>query len=80
MSRTIIVRVAAMLLATGPALAQPAPSAPAGNQAGEEAAVLAALDRYVHAISARDLRTIAAMRMPRNRVQEADWTQARLAT
>jgi len=64
MSRAIIARVAAMLLAAGPALAQPAPSAPAGHQAGEEAAVLAALDRYVHAISARDLRTMAAMQTP----------------
>jgi len=80
MSRTIIVRVAAMLLATGPVLAQPAPSAPAGHQAGEEAAVLAALDRYVHAISARDLRTIAAMRTPRNCVLKADARQARLST
>ena len=80
MSRAIIARVAAMLLAAGPALAQPAPSAPAGHQAGEEAAVLAALDRYVHAISARDLRTIAAMRTPRNCALKADWTQARPAT
>ena len=80
MSRTIIVRVVAMLLWTGPSLAQPGPSAPAGHQVGEEAAVLAALDRYVHAISAGDLRTMAAMQTPRNRALEADWTQARLAT
>ena len=63
MSRSTIVGVSAMLLATV-ALAQPAPSAPAGHQIGEESAVLAALDRYVHAISARDLRTMAAMRTP----------------
>ena len=64
MSRAIIVGVSVMLLATGTALAQPAPSVPAGHQVGEEAAVLAALDRYVHAISARDLRTMAAMQTP----------------
>jgi len=46
------------------AVAQPAPSVPAGHQVGEEAAVLAALDRYVNAISAKDLRTMAAMQMP----------------
>jgi len=64
MNRAIIVSVAAMLLSAGPSLAQSAPSVPAGHQVGEEAAVLAALDRYVHAISARDLRTMAALQMP----------------
>ena len=64
MNRAIIVSVAAMLLSAGPSLAQSAPSVPAGHQVGEEAAVLAALDRYVHAISARDLRTMAAMQAP----------------
>jgi hypothetical protein len=60
MIRSIIVGVSAMLLATAIAFAEPAPSVPAGHQAGEESAVLAALDRYVH----RDLRTMAAMQMP----------------
>lgn len=64
MSRAIIVDVAGILLAAGAALAQSAPSAPTGHHAGEESAVLAALDRYVHAISARDLRTMAAMQTP----------------
>jgi hypothetical protein len=63
MNRAIIVGVSAMLLATGAALSAP-PSAPAGHTTGEESAVLAALDRYVHAISTRDLRTMAAMQMP----------------
>ena len=80
MSRAVLVGVAVTLLATGIALAEPAPSAPAGHQVGEEAAVLAALDRYVHAISAGDLRTMAAMQTPRNRALEADWTQASLST
>ena len=64
MSRSIIVSVSVLLLSAATALAQPAPSVPAGHQAGEESAVLAALDRYVHAISARDLRTMAAMQTP----------------
>lgn len=52
MSRAIIVGVAGILLAAGAALAQSAPWVPVGHQVGEESAVLAALDRYVHAISA----------------------------
>jgi len=39
-------------------------SKPAGHQAGEEAAVLAAMDRYMTAISASDLDAMAAMQMP----------------
>jgi hypothetical protein len=64
MSRAIIVSVSAMLLASATALAQPAPSSPAGHQPGEESAVLAALDRFVHAISAKDLPSMAAMQTP----------------
>ena len=64
MSRAVLVGVAVTLLATGTALAEPAPSAPAGHEVGDEAAVLAALDRYVHAISTRNLRTMAAMQAP----------------
>ncbi len=71
MSRAIIVGVVGMLLAAGAAMAQTAPSAPAGHQVGEEAAVLAALDRYVTAISARDLRTMAAMQTPELRPADA---------
>jgi len=64
MSRSIIIGASAILLSTATALAQPAPSVPAGHQAGEESAVLVALDRYVHAISTRDLRTMATMQTP----------------
>jgi hypothetical protein len=53
-----------MLLTTATALAQPALPTPAGHQPGEESAVLAALDRFVHAISARDLRTMSSMQTP----------------
>ena len=64
MSRAVLVGVAVTLLATGTARAESTPSDPAGHQVGEEAAVLAALDRYMHAISARDIRTMAAMQTP----------------
>jgi hypothetical protein len=53
-----------MLCATATAVAQQAPSVPVGHQPGAEAAVLAALDRYVTAISSRDLKTMAAMLTP----------------
>jgi len=46
------------------ACASPATPAPAGHQAGGEAAVLAAMDRYMHAISANDLAAMAAMQTP----------------
>jgi hypothetical protein len=61
MGRSIIVAMAAMLLTTATAFAQ---GVPPGHQPGEMAAVLATLDSYVHAISARDLRTMAAMQTP----------------
>lgn len=40
------------------------PASPPGHQPGEESAVLAAMDRYLAAISASDLEAIAAMQMP----------------
>lgn len=40
------------------------PSQAAGHQPSEEAAVLAAMDRYLTAISASDLKTLASMDMP----------------
>ncbi len=64
MSRTMLVGLAITLLATGTARADPASSSPAGHQTGEEAAVLATVDRFVHAVSANDLRTMAAMQTP----------------
>ena len=44
-------------LSAGP----PAASGPAGNRGGEEAAVLAAMDRYMGAISASDLDAMASL-------------------
>lgn len=40
------------------------PPARAGNPPGEEAAVLALLDRYMHAISSQDVAAMAAMQTP----------------
>ncbi len=42
----------------------PAPAQRAGTAAGEEAAVLAVLDRYMAAISAKDTRAMAALQTP----------------
>jgi hypothetical protein len=56
---------AALLASAAVALAgSPAASGPAGHQVGEEATVLAAMDRYVTAISMSDLETMAAMQTP----------------
>lgn len=44
--------------------ASPPPTLPAGHQPDGEAAVLAALDRYVSAISASDLQAMATMQTP----------------
>lgn len=62
--RAICLGVLAMLLATCASPAVPVSQAPAGHQPGEEAAVLAAMDRYMHAISANDLQAMAAMQTP----------------
>lgn len=59
--RPIIVAVS-LLVGSG-ALAEQPQQPPAGHQPGAEAAVLAAVDRYVAAISSRDLATMAAMNM-----------------
>jgi hypothetical protein len=54
----------AILLTSCAPTTTPALPRPAGHQAGEEAAVLAAMDRYMHAISANDLQQMAAMQTP----------------
>ena len=56
--------VLAMLFASCASTTAPVPPAPAGHQARDEAAVLAALDRYMHAISASDLQAMAALQTP----------------
>ena len=63
MHKGLLAMVLAMSCAS--ALADtPAASGPAGHTVGEEAAVLAALDRYMLAISANDLDAMASMQMP----------------
>jgi hypothetical protein len=42
----------------------PATPAPAGHQPAEEAAVLAAMDRFMRAISTNDIEAMAALQMP----------------
>lgn len=52
-----------------------APPVPAGHQPGEEAAVLEAMNRYVAAISASDLETMAAMQTPEGMTYRARATE-----
>lgn len=59
--RAICVGVLGILVTSCASTTPPATPAPAGHQTGEEAAVLAAMDRYMHAISANDLQAMAAM-------------------
>jgi hypothetical protein len=59
MNRTLIAVFSSLLLACASALADPP-----GHQPGAEAQVLATVDRFVAAISARDLEAMAAMQMP----------------
>lgn len=61
MKRTIGSGVLGMLLASCGSPPPRAPAAAAGHQSGQEMAVLAAMDRYMHAISANDLQAMAAM-------------------
>jgi len=52
------------LLSACASVAPPAPSDRDGRPSDEEASVLAAMDRYVAAISGKDVRTMAAMQTP----------------
>ncbi len=56
--------------------ASAAPGAPAGHQSGEETAVLAVMDRYMAAISANDLQTMAAMQTPEGMTYRARATES----
>ncbi len=53
-----------VLLSTAAVAAPPVPTAPAGKPSNDETAVLTAMDRYVTAISANDIQTMAAMQTP----------------
>ncbi len=61
-------------MACAPPQAPPPPQA-AGHQSGEEAVVLAAMDRYMHAISANDLAAMNAMQTPEGMTYRARVTQ-----
>jgi hypothetical protein len=54
----------ASILALAAASAMAVPPAPAGAQPGEEAAVLAVVDKYLAAISSRDIHAMAALQTP----------------
>lgn len=75
MTRTMCFGVLAMMLAACASNPVPGPPGPAGHQSGEEAAVLAAMDRYMHVISANDLQAMAAMQTPDGMTYRARATQ-----
>lgn len=56
--------LALLLVARSAHASSAPPPQPVGHQPGEEAAVLAAMDRYLTAISASDLKTQDEMQMP----------------
>ncbi|MBL8143576.1 MAG: hypothetical protein JNM38_20855 [Acidobacteria bacterium] len=56
-------RVVSLLIAFAWTIAT-ADAQPVGHQPAEQAAVLAAFDRYLEAVSANDLRAMASMQTP----------------
>ena len=72
-----IIRLSALALLLTSCAPTPPPAAPvpAGHQPGEEAAVLATMDRYMHAISANDLEGMAAMQTADGMTYRARATQ-----
>lgn len=58
-----VIVILGVLSACAPA-APPASDLPAGHQSGEETAVLAAMDRFMVAISAKDLEAMGAIQTP----------------
>ena len=64
MIRSILAGLALALPVTVSHAEAPATFSRAGHQVGEEAAVLAAMDRYLAAITARDLDAMASMQTP----------------
>ena len=63
MRRASLCCILGLVFANGTAIAQPPPAMLPGHQPGEEAAILAMIDRYMIAISTRDLKAMAAMQM-----------------
>jgi len=64
MIRSILAGAALAVLGAVAQAEAPATSSPAGHQAGEESAVLAAMDRYLAAISTNDLAAMASLQTP----------------
>jgi hypothetical protein len=63
--KTVQVAVVALVACGASAFAGTSPAAaPAGHQASDEAAVLAAMDLYLAAVSANDLAAMAALQLP----------------
>jgi hypothetical protein len=63
------------LLSVHASAAPPAPPAPASTPSSEEASVLATMDRYMKAISAKDLKAMAAMQTPEGMTYRARATE-----
>ena len=76
MTRSIRLMAILALLAACVPSAPPAPPVPAGHQPDAEAAVLAAMDRYMTAISANDLQAMAAMQTPEGMTYRAHATES----
>ena len=64
MIRSILAGAALAVLGAVAQAEAPATSSPAGHQAGEDSAVLAAMDRYLAAISTNDLAAMASLQTP----------------
>lgn len=64
MSRRLMLSTLLCTLMTSAIADTGAAAAPAGHQPGEEAAVLATVDRFMAAISANDLEALAALQAP----------------
>jgi hypothetical protein len=69
-----LIPILAVLSACAPT-APPASSLPAGHQSDEETAVLAAMDRYMTAISANDLEAMGALQTPEGMTYRAQVTE-----
>ena len=64
MMRSMIAVATLVVLGSVAQAGTPAVPSPAGHQPGEEAAVLAAMDRYLAAISTNDLAAMASLQTP----------------
>lgn len=64
MVRSVVLCLAAASLLACATSPSQAPWSPPGHQAGEEGAVLAAFDRYLQALSNRDVQAMVAMQTP----------------